>query len=529
MARPVTPLDVPIGLTIFLLKTDQVNEFEKVFGPQHPQATVLNGAHGLNGHFIPLPSSPTTPKWARAITDLLGPPGVASLHAQSPGGLLVVREEPRTFVVTFGYAWQKLEADWKEADFGRRVALNTIDPDSLVEIRSEQVFAKWHFASDRAPRATTVDEFGVEFDRDLVATIEGVPRHKSLGKTVRGGTSLRLNLPLAGLAEVLKRSDGWFRSNQYRTRWPDIDNLTPVRERALTAQLEARLDEDLRSGVAQKKLVLFTPFYRDDAITVDSYVVGRKTDTAPTRPYLTVGAWTDYLDRHGLSPSVLEARHTPIHLVEEASEAPKKCSIFECFGYEVSLNKRQYVLSSGIWYQVELDFLNRVKSTVEAIEPPPVKLPAWDPVESEPAYNKRCAAGVGLLGFDAKNVWFGGGQSKFEFCDLLHPQSQTMYFVKMVSKSSGMSHLVEQVRRTSELVFSADVAFRAKLKAKFAALHKEADASWLDSRPRHSDWALCLISLGQRVTDLPFFAKCSLVKLHKDMVARGHRVYFGNV
>jgi hypothetical protein len=30
------------------------------------------------------------------------------------------------------------------------------------------VFAKWHLASERAPRASSVDEFGVEFDRDLI-------------------------------------------------------------------------------------------------------------------------------------------------------------------------------------------------------------------------------------------------------------------------------------------------------------------------------------------------------------------------
>ena len=42
-------------------------------------------------------------------------------------------------------------------------------------------------------------------------------------------------------------------------------------------------------------------------------------------------------------------------------------------------------------------------------------------------------------------------------------KSKTLFFAKIPSKSSGMSHLVEQVRRTAELLFSADGAYRKEL------------------------------------------------------------------
>jgi uncharacterized protein (TIGR04141 family) len=66
---------------------------------------------------------------------------------------------------------------------------------------------------------------------------------------------------------------------------------------------------------------------------------------------------------------------------------------------------------------------------------------------------------------------YGGNQSKFEFCDLLYMQSKTMYFPKIASKSSGMSHLVEQVRRTTELLFSADGTYRQALAKVFKKQH----------------------------------------------------------
>jgi uncharacterized protein (TIGR04141 family) len=84
-----------------------------------------------------------------------------------------------TFVLSFGHAWQKLENRSLQIDFGLRVALNTIPCDTLIGVRVEQVFAKYHIANERAPRVSFVDVFGVAFDRDLVGCLEGLSSHKN--------------------------------------------------------------------------------------------------------------------------------------------------------------------------------------------------------------------------------------------------------------------------------------------------------------------------------------------------------------
>ncbi len=410
------------------------------------------------------------------------------------------------------------------------VALNVIAKNGLVEIRAEQVFAKWHMASDRAPRASTVDEFGVEFDRDLVATVEGVPAGKALGKMVRGGTSLRLNLPIASLPPLLDKSEALFLSSAYKKNWPDIDNLTPVKDPSLIAKLEAQLDSDLAAGKAQKTIAMFTPAYRrDEPFVVDSYVFGRLTKSPATTPYLTVQQWLNYLDGRALSPSVAEARRTAIHLLSDSTDEPKSCTVFDCFGCEVSLDSKQFVLSSGVWYEVVPEFLERVNRTVAKIDPPKILLPAWNQVESEGDYNARCCKTAGFVHFDAEKIWFGGGQSQFEFCDIMHPKTQTLLFAKIPSKSSGMSHLVEQVRRTAELFFSPDSRYRKQLKKAVTKIHPTLSTAWLAERPRAGDWNLCLVSLGRPATKLPFFAKCPLMKLNKDLRGRGHDVSFLSV
>jgi uncharacterized protein (TIGR04141 family) len=526
-----TPImaEIRTGLTIFLIRNDQLAAFEKAIAGWGYQSLPL--ASPLDGYFIPLPSTPAVPRWVTEVRSVLENPSSLALNAQAPAGLLTIRRAGRTFAVTFGHAWQKLDGQWLERDFGRRVALNAIPRNQLVEIRAEQVFAKWHLASERAPRASPIDEFGVEMDRDLVGAIEGVPSDtKRLGKTVRGSTSFRVHLPFKQLVSALDRSKTLFGSDAYKTIWPEIDNISPVKDDALILHLEATLDVDLQSVEARKRIAMFTPGQRRQVDwSVDSYVFGRRSASPAITPYLTVEAWVNFLKKHGGVPSVGEARATPVHLLDDSDEEVGDCTVFDCFGCEVSHGGAPFVLSSGTWYEVVQEFLNKINRIVKEIPTSTVNLPTWNQVEDEGEYNERCGKLSGFSHFDAKTVMFGGAQSKFEFCDLLHMKSKTLFFVKIASKSSGMSHLLEQVRRTSELFFSVDGGFRRKLSKSILKRDSKADVGWLDARPRQGDWKVCMVSLGRPSNRLPFFAKCGLAKAYKDLQERGHDVSFVSV
>jgi uncharacterized protein (TIGR04141 family) len=299
----------------------------------------------------------------------------------------------------------------------------------------------------------------------------------------------------------------------------------------VTLALDAELDADLKAGKAQKRLVLFTPTYRHDADRViDSYVFGRRAPTAVRRPYLLVESWENHLEEHGLEPTVTNARQTAVHLLSGGEGEPRRSTAYQCFGYNVSLNGKEYILSSGVWYEVAGDFLHKISSEVAKIPVPRVRLPNWQAPETEPHYNARCGKMQGFLSMDAKHLAVGGNQSKFEFCDTLHLQSRTLYFAKIPSKSSGMSHLLEQTRRTAELFFApGDSTYRKALARSIKTHHKGAPTDWLAEKPRNGDWNLCLVSLGRKKEDLPFFAKCGLARLCRELHRQGHEVSFLNV
>jgi uncharacterized protein (TIGR04141 family) len=517
------------SLSIFLLKQGKEKDFDRDLGDDRTARLPL--ASPLEGFFSPLRSEPKNPTWASAVAGLLQPPGVIDLETQSPGGLLFVRLKGRAFVLTFGHAWMRLRNEWLEHDFGRRVALNLTKEDSLLELRTEQVFAKWHLASERAPRGSSVDSFGVEFDRDMVSVVEGITTETLFGRTIRGGTNLRVSVDVDDLATLLDRALQEFASNAYQKRWPDIDNLVAVRDPIVAETLEKALDAELAAGQGRKKVVLFTPQQRKgDSLIVSSYVIGRLSKTPPMTPYLTFGAWEGYAKKRNLAITVSTAKGMAVHMMDEAAQELGECTVFECFGYEGSLNGRPYVLASGIWFEVVPTFLKRINDAVKGIPAPAKALAAWNQVDDEGTYNEECAKkDKTLLLFDKKDVWYGGGQSRFEFCDLMHLSTKRLYFVKVPSKSSGMSHLVEQTRRTVELFFGPDPGFRTALEKKIKKLNSKADTSWTKLRPRPGEWKLCFVSMGRSATQLPFFARCSLANACRDLRNLGHDVEYQHV
>ncbi len=520
--------DRKIGLTIFLLREDRISVFaEKLLRPN--EAALIPLAEPLDGSFLPFPPAINRqPDWVQAVDSILTAPIDQDMSSRSPGGLLVMRWRARTFVLSFGYAWQKLEDGWLELDFGLRVALNVIPRGELIEIKAEQIFAKWHLASERAPRAASVNEFGVDFDRDLVAVIEGQQKSRpALGDRVRGSTSLRVNVAITGIAELLDTCFTEFLSDAYRRNWPEIDKISPLKDDVMIALLEEQLDATLADEVARRRVVMFTPYQRrGESIVAESYVFGRMSSRPTTRPYLTIESWINEVARANDTPSVALAKKYPVHILESAEGESQSCKVFDCFGYEINDGAQVYILSSGIWYEVVADFVAQINQRIAQIPNCGLPLPRWNRTDDEGEYNTLCATNPSFLNCDARNFHFGGGHSQLEFCDLVHLDTRTLLFCKLVSKSSGMSHLLEQVRRTSDLLFGVDGSYRARVLQLFEQHHPAADVAWLRTRPRREDWNLCLVSLGKGSADLPFFAKCGLTKLAKELVERGHNISF---
>jgi uncharacterized protein (TIGR04141 family) len=127
--------------------------------------------------------------------------------------------------------------------------------------------------------------------------------------------------------------------------------------------------------------------------------------------------------------------------------------VYELYDYvqaEILKDGQRYVLTAGVWFAVDDDYVKRVRDEVAAITDLTeiLNMPAW-PRSAETGryvvegdYNKQVAQDRNYALLDADNLHFGG-QRKIEVCDLLTADKQ-LVCVKMASKSSTLSHLFAQ-------------------------------------------------------------------------------------
>jgi uncharacterized protein (TIGR04141 family) len=512
------------NLSVYRLRRGALPQLEARFAKRIPLRD------GFDGWFHLLDPSEKTPPWLIAFARYIDAVQMPDIQTSSHGALAFISRAGAEFILSFGFAWIALEDRWLESEFGRKVALNAVPPGEVTELTSEQVFARRHVARERSPQPTSFSAFGVELDRDLVSAVEGESTYPELGGSIRGSTSLRMKIPLSGLAAALDVAESLFGSKSYQKHYPAIDTLTVINSDATHAQLDDSLDADFKSGKADSNITMCAPsFRRGDADFASSFVLGRMSKNPATSAYLQYSAWKFHLQKEGILPCVVAALSTKVHMLDHHGIEFDARSIYECLGYEVSLGGEAYVLSSGLWYRADGKFTNGIDAAIGGLAASGLVLPTSKGGELEGPYNERCCKASAFTLMDKKLVHFGGKQSKFEFCDFMNVKKRMLFCAKIPSSSSDCSHLTEQCRRTLELFFSSDPDFRQRAKKVMVKHHSKVDSSWLNARPKPGEWAMCLVLIGKAVKDLPLFARCSIARLAKYCDEHGHPFYVQSV
>lgn len=519
-----------LAVSLYLLRKGKVSDAQKQLQDDADASLALVDSLPGATLFV-LPAEPSEPKWLSPVTTLLpaGTP-VPALAGQTPGALLWIPRAGKVFLVSFGYGHTKIRDEWVEPEFGKTVALAIVPQGQVREVRAEQVFARRHIASERAPRVASVRDFGFESDRDLVTAVEGTPEAKyqlTFGDMVRGGLSCKFEVDFSDLRATLDTVAERFDSNDHRARWPEVANLAPVRD----SDLSDELDRLLGASLALKTSLAISfaaPSERSgDKPYPHHYVIGRMSKTPVTIPYLSRAAWDSYLTATGTAADLSSARGTRVHMLDENKDEIDTCSMYDCLGFEVAHKGASYFLSSGNWFCADTKFIKSTNAAIAKVKAPSYLLSKWNSIDHEGAYNADvCAKDTALWLFDKELVSFGGGASRLEFCDVMHLPTRTLYFVKHPSASAGVSHLCEQVRRTAEGFFAPDPAYRKKLVERIVKVGKGWDTSWAAGLPKRHEWNLCLVLMGKPLGKLPFFAKCSVARLLGELARGGYTVSF---
>ena len=122
---------------------------------------------------------------------------------------------------------------------------------------------------------------------------------------------------------------------------------------------------------------------------------------------------------------------------------------------------------------------------------------------------------------DAKNIPYGGGQSKIELCDVLSEDGRFIH-IKKYSGSAVLSHLFNQ-GYVSTMLVKSDAAFRNKA----SKLLSEANPSFASALGPESVKEVVFGIITKDNVDrprLPFFSKVTLDAVRSNLLAMGAKV-----
>lgn len=563
-------------LTLYDLGSDRARE---VFGP----------GTGIEARLFVVETVPLYPDWLVFLQEGFGDVTLAESAANQ--AVLVVkvahRLGDRFFALPFGAGWMLLEPSSYERDFGLVAALNAIygagaarpaattGGNPIVRQVSYTTVSRIVLRTRRqASRLASIDEFGVDPRRDLLAGIAGKPADPDTwGDLILGGDSLRLKVPVrfAELGTWCRKLLDLRSETTYQERFAWIDKVKPVEDAALIAVLEAKILEELKAHPEGGSKLELAPPEVLDLGRIAGFTVSLGDDGPETERMSDVFL-DDYLRALGprladLDLDRLQHRHM-VHAYDSDGEEVGRWPVSLWLDGDVEHDGEVYTLLEGEYRKVDRaylegldDFLAKIKEwnryTLPLFNEAPRReeKKAGDGVD-EGDYNEYLGKTSRFLCLDRKTVRVEsqtgsteppGSTEPIELCDLLSPDGDFIH-VKCKFRSSSLSHLFSQGAVAAKLFL--DPEFRKAALAKIEEITKEKGAEDVGLFSRHflptghdpvdhnavvyaivGPWAQKTgngrAPAGTKLARaLPFFSKVNLRSRAEELVRLGYRVYY---
>lgn len=454
-----------------------------------------------------------SPAWVNLFRPVVGNV-LDSLKNSGCAAVLLTKRSDRLFAVTFGYGRTLLAVDCCEENFGLKVVLNSVDPEKLRSIDAHSLDAVPVQIRSQAGTATSLAEFGFDIERDLIYAATGQPKDATLGKQITGRDVVKVTIPLVldDMGSLLDKLLVQYNATDYKENFGWIDNLAEVRDVALIATLDDAFGEKIKSKNFDRTWLALPEIF--DWSDLEGY----KYQRAKQGEFLDDIDWVSYLEFVGDSQPI-EVKTFQKHRVlyiSAASQIPtREWSIYKCAYCELDIDGRTYALNNGKWYRVNADFLAKLDEVIKTIPTSSLTLPDYND-KTEALYNERVHKGDSeyFALMDKKNISYGGGSSKIEFCDL-YTTDRHLVHVKRYGGSSVLSHLFAQGLISARLLLG-DVDFRKEVNKKLPGSHTLKNPT---KKPTPSDFEVvyAIASKGGADSKLPLFSRINLRNSYRQL------------
>jgi uncharacterized protein (TIGR04141 family) len=395
-----------------------------------------------------------TPKWLVELDRLAAAnAGDEKYLSLSLGAVILVSAADRLVAVTFGTGFHALEPSSVERGFGLKVTANIIAANKIKSVQTRGIASNSRDQYTMLPVDGEFSDLNVEVDEEWLRQLSGKANDEGLATTVAGADSLRIAVPDFPLTQITSKVESVlaaYAKDDYKKNFAFLDQITPLdKNDPLIAILDAEVVKLLRGGSDKVAFSAPDPF---DQANLDHYELacGRQgrfiLGSLDNGPVMSV-------------VGVLDASKNPMDdilvyaLTEDDKPVDRVHPLKSYVMAEVAHGGADYLLSAGLWFEIQKEFRVEVNAKIASIEDvtTELNLPDWDvaALDEDPSddtiegsYNKMVAdrRGYGLL--DKDLVHFAQYE-KLEICDLLTSKAELLC-VKAASNSPSLSHLVAQ-------------------------------------------------------------------------------------
>jgi uncharacterized protein (TIGR04141 family) len=509
------------SLTIYLAKRSvtTLNEAIKDISFFTENSISINGAAEACLYYKSSPS--TEPKWTKLFQDRVD---LSTLRNRSSSAILAVKCSERIFFVTFGYGWTSLNPSLIEQNFGLKIVLNTVEHEKLRSIDAFTLETVSINQKKQTSKASGIENFNIDFDRDLVCSAAGQPRDKDLGSTISGRDSVKISteVDLDNLCNRLTSMLEKYSADTYKEHFAWIDHISEIRNPDLIGTLDEKLLSLLRKNELENTWLSIPEVIEWHDFEGFRFVRKRQAelvDDLSLAEYLA----DELEDKNELTIGKL--KHQQIFCISSSSESPTHSwPIYKCLYSEITEGNTINILNNGKWYQVENTFLQSLDGDLQNIHSSSITLPECPLNSNEDSYNESVAnnAPDEFACMDQNFIYHGGGHSKIEFCDLYSTEKHIVH-VKKYGGASVLSHLFNQGVVSGEL-FVLEKDFRDKVNERLPDRFKLEDTAL---RPNSGDYEVVyafISSAGQDPIKLPLFSKITFRQAHRTLTAMGYKV-----
>lgn len=370
------------------------------------------------------------------------------------GAIVFLPIDDACVALTFGHTYHNLKNEAYEYDFGLRATLNAIDPD---KIRATDILQPEDAKRERiqSPVASDLTFFDINSDESIVKRLTGAVRSEfqSYFRHVTGANNIRISSKVAAseikdlcskLLEIYERDD-------FKTAFPNIQNITPIKDPFTIQQLEALLLEAFREESID--LVLTIPEILDHESAFRTAYSGAH---GPRKTYdsVFIGHYREFLNSRDIDDIELcHLQHHRLNIKDENGNTRQSFPIYQCLLFDCEHSGNHYHLCDGSWYRIEQDYIRQLKESLDPYFSEHSVLQECNE-KREDSYNESIAtANADYVCLDKTNI-SPEGQTAVEPCDLytVNSGAANLIHIKISTRSASLSHLFNQGTNSVELL-----------------------------------------------------------------------------